>query len=97
MLRKHVNNTDVAIEIVKIFYVREKRLFKLTVRWWNIRRCHAPYPLNIAQKLEIDVLKWKDWEPYEWPGKSGTTASLAQDLSVPGQSRFKIVFECTAE
>lgn len=67
-LRKHINNTDVAIEILKSFTVPEKEILKLRVAWWNIGECHAPYPLGVEQKVEIKFADWPNWKPYVWLG-----------------------------
>lgn len=67
MLRKHVNNNDVALEVIKAFFVPEKKVWKLKVRWWNIGIVHAPWSMGIIEKLEIDDRVWKlDWKPYKW-------------------------------
>jgi hypothetical protein len=44
---------DVAFEVHKAFYVKEKGLWKLKVGWWNIGRCHAPWPMGIPQRIEV--------------------------------------------
>jgi hypothetical protein len=67
VLRKHKDNTTVAIEILKSFYVKEKRLMKLKVRWWNIGKCHAPWSMLLEQRIEIPIDLWRDWEHYHWP------------------------------
>lgn len=55
------------MEVLKVFFVRETKTFKLKVQWWNIGRCHAPFPMmNIKQTLEIPLAKWSEWEPYTW-------------------------------
>jgi len=59
-LYKHVNNTDVALEVIKSFYVKEKSLWKLKVRWYNI--VHRPTSLGIVEKIQIPRDKWRD----EW-------------------------------
>jgi hypothetical protein len=48
-------NRDVAFEVHKAFYVKEKRLWKIRVGWWNIGNCHTPWPMGIGQRLEIHV------------------------------------------
>lgn len=59
-LYKHKNNTDVAFEIVKKFYVKEKDLYKLKVSWWNI--VHKPWPMQVFQKLKIPAKALReDW------------------------------------
>ena len=66
MLFKHVNNTDVAFEIIKSFFVPEKSLYKLKVRWYNIGICHAPFDMGITQRIEIRQQDWREsWKPYE--------------------------------
>ncbi len=63
-LRKHVNNTDVAIEILKRFYVREKDLWKLKVRWWNVGKSHEPWCMNLEQKITVKSTDLANWELY---------------------------------
>ena len=65
-LRKHKNNTDVAMEIIKSFYVKEKDVYKLHVMWWNIGKCHKPWCMGITQKITIprQVLT-EEWDYYE--------------------------------
>lgn len=53
-------NRDVAFEVHKAFYVKEKKLWKLTIGWWNIGNCHAPWPMGIPQKLELTSDQIKD-------------------------------------
>lgn len=72
MLRKHVNNTTVAIEVLRSFYVKEKRVWKLKVRWWNIGRCHPPYPLNIEQRIIVTADELNNWKPHSYQHE-GTT------------------------
>lgn len=59
-LYKHKNNTDVAFEVLKSFYVKEKGLWKLKVAWWNI--VHKPTPMIVFQKIQIPAKAWReDW------------------------------------
>ncbi len=66
MLLKHVNNTEVAIEILKSFYVKEKQIFKLKVRWHNIGKCHAPWSMEIVQTIKVKKEDMANWQPYEY-------------------------------
>lgn len=47
------SNRDVAFEVVKAFYVKEKRLWNVKVNWWNIGSCHDPYPMLVTQRINI--------------------------------------------
>lgn len=67
-LRKHINNTDVAIEILTKFYVRERDTWKLKVRWWNVGSRHAPFSMGIDEKLEIPASEMGNWKPYRYEG-----------------------------
>lgn len=69
-LLKHRNNTDVAIEVKKIRIIKETGVLKLTVIWWNIGLCHAPFSMNLEQKIQIKIEDWPKWEHYFWRGKS---------------------------
>ena len=64
-LYKHVNNTEVAFEILKQYYVKKKQLYKLHVVWWNVGCCHEPWCMQIKQKLEIKKADWQKWKLYE--------------------------------
>lgn len=66
VLYKHENNADVAVQIKRIFYVQEKRLYKLTVIWWNIGDSHEPWCMNVEEKIEIPLDKWqREWALYK--------------------------------
>jgi hypothetical protein len=66
-LYKHKNNIDVAVQVVKSFYVKEKGLYKMKVNWWNIGVCHAPYDMRITERVQIQKHTWlNEWELYEY-------------------------------
>lgn len=67
VLLKHINNTDVAIEIIKSFYVKEKEVYKLHVMWWDIGICHPPRCMGFNQKITIprEVMR-NEWRVYEY-------------------------------
>jgi len=65
VLYKHINNTDVAIAILKQFYVKEKDTWKLKVMWWNVSTKRPPYCTYIEQRIEIPNKNKKDWRIYE--------------------------------
>ncbi len=64
MLYKHKNNTDVAMEVLKKFYVKEKDVVKLKIRWWRVNRANdVLYNMNIVERFVIPRKVWlKDWE-----------------------------------
>lgn len=62
-LYRHVNNTTVAFEIHKRFYVPETGVWKLKVGWWNIGSRHDPWPLLITQNIQIPDAKVAEWLP----------------------------------
>lgn len=67
MLLKHVDNEDVAIEILKRFYIKEKQEWILKVRWWNVGRCHPPWDMGLIQKIRVSQIdRFTKWKPYQW-------------------------------
>lgn len=64
-LYKHVNNTDVAIQIIREFRVKETGIIKMKIMWWNIGDCHKPYPMLINQKIQVHFTDWvRNWKVY---------------------------------
>lgn len=61
-LWKHVEMRDVAMDVVKAYYVKEKRIWKLRVLWWNIGACHKPWPMGVEQRLEIPEERRREWQ-----------------------------------
>ena len=49
-LYKHINNTDVAVEVIKFFKVPGKDYVKIKVCWWRIGP-KKPYCMNFIQYL----------------------------------------------
>lgn len=64
MLLKHENNKDVAIELLKSFYVKEKDVYKCKVRWWNIGP-HPAFCMHITQTVIIKRQDMSKWKPYK--------------------------------
>lgn len=74
-LYKHVNNKDVAVEVLKFIDVPGKDYAKIKVCWWNIGP-HEPYCMNMTQWLtdasidgsmkdrkKYSLKKWREeWE-----------------------------------
>lgn len=46
---------------MKQFFVPEKQLWKLRVKWWNIGHCHDPWCMNLSQNIEISRERQADW------------------------------------
>lgn len=65
-LLKHPASSDIAMEVIKKFYVEEKDVYKLRVKWWNIGRCHAPFCMNVTQKLTLPAAKFREWKYMEY-------------------------------
>jgi len=79
-LYKHVNNTDVAVEIIKKIPIPNKNYYKIKVRWWNISKLRQPYCMyietwlqdasikgNIREKRKYSKEKWiNEWELYKF-------------------------------
>ncbi len=63
ILYKHLNSSDIAMEIIKSFYVEEKDVYKIKVIWWNIGNCHKPWCMGIEQKFILSAEKMKEWRP----------------------------------
>jgi hypothetical protein len=52
-LYRFKNNRDVAFSVLKAFYVKEKKLWKLRVSWVNIGHCHDMWSMNIVQNMKV--------------------------------------------
>ncbi len=65
-LYRHINNTTVAFEVVKRFYVKEKKAWSLRVVWWNVGAAHDPWPLGVSQRITIPADALADWMPMEF-------------------------------
>lgn len=77
-LYKHVNNTDVAVEVLSFRRIPKKPYAIIKVVWWNIGP-HKPFCLNIVQhltdatingnkkdKIKYPLIKWAtDWRLYD--------------------------------
>lgn len=64
-LYKHKDNRDVAIEVLKSFYIEEKDTYSLKVTWWNIGKTHKPYCTNYTERFKISRDIWRnDWQLY---------------------------------
>ncbi len=63
MLLYHPNTTDIAMEVIKSFYVKENKKWKIKVMWWNIGKCHQPWCMNIVERLVLTDEQYRQWKP----------------------------------
>lgn len=61
-LYKHVNNTDAAFCPIKIFYVKEKDLYKIKCSWFSIVRGKIRFLAK--DRIEIPKEKIHEWKWY---------------------------------
>lgn len=64
-LFKHINNTDVAAEFLKNYYIPEKKTYKIKISWWNIVNPDNIYPIGITETITISKEKINDWKIYK--------------------------------
>lgn len=58
---KHKNNTDVAIRILSLFYIPEKRVYNVKISWINIGP-HQWFDMNLHQRINIKADDIPDWQ-----------------------------------
>lgn len=63
-LLKHPKSNDIAMEVLKKFYVKEKDVWKIRVRWWNIGP-HEPFCMWIEEKIQLPTEKFMEWRPMQ--------------------------------
>jgi len=61
-LYRHINCRSVAIEVLKTFYVREKDLYKVKVRWYMISSVRRPWPMSVVETIKIPANKVHEWK-----------------------------------
>lgn len=64
-LLKHPKMQDVAMEVQGVTQVDSDTL-RLDVSWWNIGRCHAPYPMAVFQEFKVSRSWFQELEVYEY-------------------------------
>lgn len=65
----HKNNTDIACEVVKKFYVKEKDLYKFKLSWYRVSRARGKllWPLGVTERHSIPRKTWQeDWELFNY-------------------------------
>jgi hypothetical protein len=68
-LYRHRENSTIAYQILKQFYVKEKDIHKLKVMVWNIGNCHTPWCMSIVDKFELTTAKLKEFEKMSFGDK----------------------------
>lgn len=64
-LYKHVNCTDVAfMPIKRPFYVPEKKVYKVKVRWFNVVNPKNVFDLGVVDHIEVKLEDTKNWRLY---------------------------------
>lgn len=64
-LYKHWNNTDVAMCVLKKYYIRQKHVYKLKVLWFNIVNPNNIYSTGVRENITIDATTFnKNWSFY---------------------------------
>lgn len=63
-LYQHLNNTDVAAEVLKCFYIKEREAYSVRIRWWNVGKAHAPWCMNLEERFIISKEAAKSWIPF---------------------------------
>lgn len=49
-LYQHMNNTDVAVEVLRLVKIPNKEYYKIRVRWWNV--------VNTRKRFCFDFEEW---------------------------------------
>ena len=67
ILYKHINNKDIAFEIIKRFYIREKDVYSIKMRWYRVRGDRMLWCMGIVERHRIarDIFR-RDWECKEY-------------------------------
>lgn len=68
-LYKHVNNTDVAMCPVRIFYSKERKGYAINCYWFNIVNPKNEFLIDLSPRPSVDhvfvkeedMSKWKLW------------------------------------
>ena len=59
---KHINCLDAAIIPIKSFYVKEKKLWKLRVKWVIVKNDKYVRDLGVSERIQITQEQSKDWK-----------------------------------
>lgn len=63
VLLKHIRNTDVAILVLKKYFIPQKDYYKVKVKWMNIVNPNNIFYIGVQETLIINRKKFlKEWE-----------------------------------
>jgi hypothetical protein len=63
---KHVCNTDVAMQVLKSYWIEEKQAWKVKVIWLNITNPKKPFVIDFNPESHyIPKDKVKNWKVYD--------------------------------
>lgn len=72
-LRKHINNKDVAMEVLRSYRIPGKDLVEIKCKWWRVseQRNKPLYSMGVVEKhcipLSIWVAEWR-YFPHNYDG-----------------------------
>lgn len=70
MFYKHIAFKDVAVEVLKKYYIKEKDMYSIKIRWWNVCPSHRPRNMGFVQRIKVDrktwLRDWKYWKEGDW-------------------------------
>lgn len=61
VLWRHKDNKTVAFEVLKRFFIKEKKTWSLKVAWYVISPLREPCPMIISQRIRIPMEHSKEW------------------------------------
>jgi hypothetical protein len=68
-LYQHVNNRDVAVEVLRLVKVPNKSYYKIRVRWWNVVSASRKYCLGFEEWLTDASIVGKKKNRQKYPKK----------------------------
>lgn len=66
-LRQHVNNTDVAVEVLRLVKVPNKDYCRIRIRWWNVVNTRNKYCLGFEEWLTDASIRGNKRQRQKYP------------------------------
>ena len=66
-LYQHMNNTDVAVEVLRLVRIPNKTYCKIRVRWWNVFSTSRKYCLGFEEWLTDASIKGNKKRRIKYP------------------------------